>query len=92
MKVTILKSQITRKRASMLTRTASSGRPAQGDMKNGTTMGKGDIAIGAGGMGTLHAVNSLGRQFTGDKEAIARRHKAQARADRRNFVLQSTAA
>lgn len=87
MKVTVLKSQITRKRASMLNKTASSGRPAQGDIKNGTTMGKGDIAIGAGGMGTIHPVRSLGRQFTGDKDAVARRARAQYKADRRAFVL-----
>ena len=88
MKVTVLKSQITRRRASMLTRTASSGRPAQGDMKNGSTMGKGDIAIGSGGMGTLHPVRSLGRQFTGDKAAIAAAYAKQAKADRRSLVLQ----
>ena len=86
-KVTVLKSQFSRKRSSMLTRTASSGRPAQGDMKNGSTMGKGDIAIGAGGMGTLHPVRSLGRQFTGDKAATAARYAKQAKADRRAFIL-----
>jgi len=94
MKVTVLKSQFSRRRASLLSKTSSSGRPALGshDASKGSYVGSGDIAIGAGRMGTLNPVNSLGRQFTGNKEAVARRHKAQARADRRNFVLQSTAA
>ena len=91
-KVTILKSQFSRKRASMLNKTASSGRPAQGDMKNGSTSGKGDIGIGKGGMGTLHPVKSLGRQFLGDKAANAIRYAKQAKADRRAFIQGGAAA
>ena len=91
MKVTVLKSQFNRKRRSLLNKTASSGRPAQGDIKNGTSMSQGDIAIGAGGMGTIHPVRSLGRQYLGDKAANAARYAAQAKADRRSFVLQGAA-
>ena len=93
MKVTVLKSQITRKRASMLSKTSSSGRPALGthDTTKGSYVGKGDIAIGAGRMGTLNPVRSLGRQFTGDKAAIASAYAKQAKADRRAFVLQGAA-
>ena len=94
MKVTVLKSQITRKRASMLNKTSSSGRPALGthDATKGSYVGKGDIAIGAGRMGTLNPVNSLGRDFKGNKDAIARRARAQYKADRRAFVLGGSAA
>ncbi len=90
MKVTVLKSQITRRRASMLSKTSSSGRPALGthDATKGSYVGKGDIAIGAGRMGTLNPVRSLGRQFTGDKAAIAAAYAKQAKADRRSLILQ----
>ncbi len=89
MKVTVLKSQFSRKRNSMLNKTSSSGKSGLGshDTSKGSYVGKGDIAIGAGRMGTLNPVNSLGRNFTGDKEAIARRYAAQVRADRRAFAL-----
>lgn len=66
-------------------RDGSSGRPALGthDTAKGSYVGSSDIAIGAGRMGTINPVQSLGRQWVGDKEANARRHAAQVRADRR---------
>ena len=90
MKVTVLKSQITRKRASCFPRLGS-GRPALGthDVTKGSYVGKGDIAIGAG-QGS-NPVRSLGRQFTGDKAAIAAAYAKQAKADRRAFVMQGAA-
>jgi len=62
----------------------SSGRPALGDgvVDAGEDGEIGDIAIGAGRMGTLNPVNSLGRAWTGDKDANARRAANQRRADR----------
>ena len=89
MKVTVLKSQFSRKRASMLSKTSSSGRPALGthDATKGSYVGKGDIAIGAGRMGTLNPVRSLGRDFKGNKAAIAHRYDQQVKADRRAFIL-----
>ena len=94
MKVTVLKSQFSRKRNSMLNKTASSGKSGLGshDTSKGSYVGKGDIAIGAGRMGTLNPVNSLGRQYLGDKAANAARHAKQAKADRRAFILGGAAA
>ena len=94
MNVTVLKSQFSRKRNSMLNKTASSGKSGLGshDTSKGSYVGKGDIAIGAGRMGTLNPVNSLGRQFLGDKAANAIRYAKQAKADRRAFILGGAAA
>ena len=84
-KVTVLKSAATRTRRSALTKTNSSGRSGLGshDTDKGSYVAKGDIAIGAGRMGTLNPVNSLGRQWVGDKDANAARAAAQYAADRR---------
>ena len=62
----------------------SSGRPALGshDTSKGSYVGKGDIAIGAGRMGTLNPVKSLGRAWSGDKDANAAAAARQHRADR----------
>ena len=84
-KVTVLKSAATRRRRSALTKTNSSGRSGLGshDAAKGSYVAKGDIAIGAGRMGTLNPVNSLGRQWVGDKSANAARAANQYAADRR---------
>ena len=84
-KVTVLKSAATRTRRSALTKTNSSGRSGLGshDTEKGSYVATGDIAIGAGRMGTLNPVNSLGRQWVGDKSANAARAAAQYAADRR---------
>ena len=84
-KVTVLKSAATRRRRSALTKTNSSGRSGLGshDTSKGSYVAKGDIAIGAGRMGTLNPVRSLGRQWIGDKSANAARANAQYAADRR---------
>src|SRR6056300_674069 len=83
-KVTVLKSAATRTRRSALTKTNSSGRSGLGshDTDKGSYVAKGDIAIGAGRMGTLNPVNSLGRQWVGDKSANAARAAAQYASDR----------
>ncbi len=75
-KVTVLKSQFSRKRASMLNKTSSSGKSGLGshDTSKGSYVATGDIAIGAGRMGTLNPGNSLGRQQLGDKPAQVLRH------------------
>ena len=88
-KVTVMKSAATRRRRSMLNKTNSSGRSGLGshDTAKGSYVATGDIAIGAGRMGTLNPVNSLGRAWVGDKDANARRHAAVARLDRRSAVL-----
>ena len=93
-KVTVLKSQFSRKRNSMLNKTSSSGKSGLGshDATKGSYVNSGDIAIGAGRMGTLNPVNSLGRQYLGDKAAVAARHAKQVKADRRAFVLGGSAA
>ena len=84
-KVTVLKSAATRRRRSALTKTNSSGRSGLGshDTEKGSYVAKGDIAIGAGRMGTLNPVNSLGRQWVGDKSANAARAANQYAAARR---------
>jgi len=84
-KVTVLKSAATRRRKSVLNKTNSSGRSGLGshDTDKGSYVAKGDIAIGAGRMGTLNPVNSLGRQWVGDKSANAARAASQYAADRR---------
>ena len=89
-KVTVLKSAATRRRKSVLNKTNSSGRSGLGshDTAKGSYVAKGDIAIGAGRMGTLNPVNSLGRQWLGDKDANARRAAATYAADRRAQVLE----
>ena len=84
-KVKVLKSAARKTRRSALTKTNSSGRSALGthDAGKGSYVGSGDIAIGAGRMGTLNPVNSLGRQWVGDKDANAATAAAQYAADRR---------
>lgn len=71
----------------------SSGRPALGthDTAKGSYVGSADIAIGAGRMGTLNPVQSLGRQWLGDKDATAATFAAQAKADRRAAALERLA-
>ena len=82
--VTRLKTRGPRK-GELWQRDCSSGRPALGthDTSKGSYVGSGDIAIGAGRMGTLNPVQSLGRQWVGDKTANAARAAAQYAADRR---------
>ena len=65
-------------------RDGSSGRSALGthDTGKGSFVSGTDIAIGAGRMGTLNPVQSLGRQWVGDKTANAARFAGQAKADR----------
>ena len=84
-KVTVLKSTATRKRRTFLSKTNSSGKNALGthDTAKGSYVGGGDIAIGQGRMGTLNPVNSLGRDFKGDKGAIADKYAKQVLKDRR---------
>ena len=84
-KVQVLKSATTRRRKSVLNKTNSSGRSGLGshDTAKGSYVATGDIAIGAGRMGTLNPVNSLGRQWVGDKSANAARAAATYAADRR---------
>jgi len=84
-KVTVLKSTATRKRRTFLSKTNSSGKNALGthDTTKGSYVGGGDIAIGQGRMGTLNPVNSLGRDFKGDKGAIADKYAKQVLKDRR---------
>ena len=55
-------------------------------------MGSGDISIGSGRMGTLNPVNSLGRQYTGDKAKVAAIYKQQVAADRKAAALDRLAA
>ena len=88
-KYTKLKSTIGRKRKSALNKTASSGKNALGthDTQKGSYVGAGDIAIGAGRMGTLNPVNSLGRQYTGDKAKVAAMYQKQVAADRKAAAL-----
>ena len=64
---------------------SSSGRPALGshDTEKGSYVGSADIAIGAGRMGTINPVQSLGRAWYGDKAANAERAERQYKADRR---------
>jgi len=89
MKTTVLKSAITRKRKSVLTKTASSGKPALGshDTAKGSYLSRGDIAIGAGRMGTLNPVNSLGRAYYGDKAQVAHDYALHAKNERRKAAL-----
>ena len=84
-KVKVLKSATRKVRRSALTKTNSSGRSGLGshDTAKGSYVAAGDIAIGAGRMGTLNPVNSLGRQWVGDKDANAAAAAAQYAADRR---------
>lgn len=84
-KVTVLKSTATRKRRTFLSKTNSSGKNALGthDTQKGSYVGGGDIAIGQGRMGTLNPVNSLGRDFKGNKGAIADKYAKQVLKDRR---------
>jgi len=88
-KVQVLKSATTRRRKSVLNKTNSSGRSGLGshDTAKGSYVATGDIAIGAGRMGTLNPVNSLGRQWVGDKSANAARAASQYAADRRETAL-----
>ena len=85
-KVTVLKSTATRNRRTFLSKTNSSGKNALGthDTAKGSYVGGGDIAIGQGRMGTLNPVNSLGRDFKGDKGAIADKYAKQVLKDRRD--------
>ena len=84
-KVTVLQ-HATRKRRTFLSKTNSSGKNALGthDTAKGSYVGGGDIAIGQGRMGTLNPVNSLGRDFKGDKGAIADKYAKQVLKDRRD--------
>ena len=84
-KVTVLKSTATRKRRTFLSKTNSSGKNALGthDTAKGSYVGGGDIAIGQGRMGTLNPVNSLGRDFKGNKAVIADKYAKQVLKDRR---------
>lgn len=84
-KVTVLKSTATRKRRTFLSKTNSSGKNALGthDTEKGSYVGGGDIAIGQGRMGTLNPVNSLGRDFKGNKALIADKYAKQVLKDRR---------
>ena len=84
-KVTVLKSTATRKRRTFLSKTNSSGKNALGthDTQKGSYVGGGDIAIGQGRMGTLNPVNSLGRDFKGNKAVIADKYAKQVLKDRR---------
>ena len=84
-KVTVLKSTATRKRRTFLSKTNSSGKNALGthDTAKGSYVGGGDMAIGQGRMGTLNPVNSLGRDFKGDKAVIADKYAKQVLKDRR---------
>tara|TARA_A100001201_G_scaffold14066_2_gene17097 strand:- start:422 stop:766 length:345 start_codon:yes stop_codon:yes gene_type:complete len=88
-KYTKLKSTVSRKRKSTLKKTASSGKNALGthDTQKGSYVGAGDIAIGAGRMGTFNPVNSLGRQYTGDKAKIASIYQKQVAVDRKAAAL-----
>jgi len=88
-KVTKLKSNIGRRRKSLLNKTNSSGRSGLGshDTTKGSYVGKGDIAIGAGRMGTLNPVNSLGRDYKGDKGRVKATYDAQVKADRKAAAL-----
>lgn len=81
--VTRLKTRGPRK-GELWQRDSSSGRPALGshDTAKGSYVGSADIAIGAGRMGTLNPVQSLGRQWVGDKTANAARFANQAKSDR----------
>ena len=65
---------------------SSSGKPGLGshDVTKGSYVGAGDIAIRAGRMGTLNPVQSLGRQYSGDKDAVAANAKRQHLQDRRD--------
>ena len=89
MRVTVLKSTIHRKRRSALQKVNSSGRPALGshDAEKGSYVSSTDVAVGAGRMGTLNPVNSLGRQWIGDLEAVKRNAAHQYRKDRRSLVM-----
>ena len=89
MKVTVLKSTINHRRRSALQKVNSSGRPALGshDTEKGSYVSSTDVAVGAGRMGTLNPVNSLGRQWVGDLEAVKHNANRQYRLDRRAFVL-----
>ena len=84
-KVTVLKSTVSRKRRTFLSKTNSSGKNALGthDTEKGSYVGGGDIAIGQGRMGTLNPVNSLGRDFKGNKALIADKYAKQVLKDRR---------
>ena len=84
-KVTKLRSTATRKRRTFLSKTNSSGKNALGthDTAKGSYVGGGDIAIGQGRMGTLNPVNSLGRDFKGNKALIADKYAKQVLKDRR---------
>ena len=88
-KVTKLKSTVKKVRKSALNKTNSSGKNALGthDTTKGSYVGSGDISIGSGRMGTLNPVNSLGRQYTGDKAKVAAIYNKQVAADRKAAAL-----
>ena len=93
-KVKKLKSTVKKTRKSALNKTNSSGKSALGthDTSKGSYVGSGDISIGSGRMGTLNPVNSLGRQYTGDKVKVAAIYKQQVAADRKAAALDRLAA
>ena len=66
-KVTVMKSATTRRRRSLLNKTNSSGRSGLGshDTAKGSYVATGDIAIGAGRMGTLNPVEFPGSRLGG---------------------------
>jgi len=72
-----------------LQRDSSSGRPGLGShsVAKGSYIARGDISIGGGQLGTLNPVNSLGKQFLGDKDKVRIRANQQYKSDRRAFVL-----
>ena len=86
--VTRLKRRGPRK-GELLSKSGSSGRPALGshDTSKGSYVGAADIAIGAGRMGTINPVQSLGRAWVGDKEANAKRAAEVYKEDRRLAAL-----
>jgi hypothetical protein len=88
-KVTKLKSTVKKVRKSALNKTNSSGKNALGthDTTKGSYVSSGDISIGSGRMGTLNPVNSLGRQYTGDKAKVAAIYNKQVAADRKAAAL-----
>tara|TARA_R100001463_G_scaffold17043_2_gene43973 strand:- start:94 stop:432 length:339 start_codon:yes stop_codon:yes gene_type:complete len=89
-KVKRLKSTVKKVRKSALSKTNSSGKNALGthNTDKGSYVGTGDISIGSGRMGTLNPVNSLGRQYLGDKAKIAAMYQKQVASDRRAAALE----
>ena len=86
-KVTVLKSTATRKRRTFLSKTNSSGKNALGthDTAQNLYVGGGDIAIGQIPYGYVKpSQQNFGRDFKGDKGAIADKYAKQVLKDRRD--------